>query len=95
MRRRVVGAMALLVSAKLLNVSVPFLFKCAVDSLNGIVATPLTMTDPQGALVAATMALITGCELFLHFISKLKRSESFTGFPLEHNAFHYFYRVST
>ena len=34
MRRRVLIALGLLVGAKLLNISVPFFFKHAVDALN-------------------------------------------------------------
>ncbi|CAD7698438.1 unnamed protein product [Ostreobium quekettii] len=50
-RRRIVGAFALLVAGKLLNVQVPFLFKYAVDSLT---LDPSGTTATTGTLIACT-----------------------------------------
>lgn len=64
-RKRVVIAMGLLVSAKLLNVAVPFLFKFAVDHLNTHLDSPLHLDgDPQTAILSATYAILIGCTLF-------------------------------
>nr|QST14982.1 ABCB7 protein [Diaphanosoma celebensis] len=59
-KKRVTLAMGLLVSAKLLNVGVPFLFKYAVDNLNAHMDSPLSMADPQSAALSATVALLLG-----------------------------------
>ena len=58
-------AMGLLVSAKLLNVGVPFLFKFAVDHLNTHLDSPLTMVDPQSTAMSVTVALLIGCKFSL------------------------------
>ena len=63
-------AMGLLISAKLLNVGVPFLFKYAIDHLNVHLDTPLHLSDPQGAVLTTTLALLMGCKQ-LPFISLL------------------------
>nr|CAG4636011.1 EOG090X02PU [Eubosmina coregoni] len=60
-RRRVVFASGLLVSAKLLNISVPFLFKYAVDYLNTALDSSLALTgDPQVAVFTTTSAILIG-----------------------------------
>ena len=64
-RKRVTMAMGLLVSAKLLNVGVPFLFKFAVDHLNAHLDSPLTMVDPQSTAMSVTVALLIGCKFSL------------------------------
>lgn len=56
-------ALGLLVGAKLLNVSVPFLFKYAIDGLN----TGLSMDTPQEAVLAAATSLMLGCKFFTLF----------------------------
>nr|QSX72236.1 ATP binding cassette subfamily B member 7 [Halisarca dujardinii] len=56
LKARVVGAVSLLVGAKLLNVQVPFFFKYAVDWLGN----PLNFDTPQGTIVTAATALILG-----------------------------------
>lgn len=62
-RRRVVIASGLLVSAKLLNISVPFLFKYAVDYLNTALDSPLVLNgEPQMAVFATTSAILIGCK---------------------------------
>uniref|UniRef100_A0A8D8VUY6 Iron-sulfur clusters transporter ABCB7, mitochondrial n=1 Tax=Cacopsylla melanoneura TaxID=428564 RepID=A0A8D8VUY6_9HEMI len=63
-RNRVKVAMGLLISAKLANVAVPFLFKYAVDELNtGLAsngAAVLDLTNSTDALIAATTSIILG-----------------------------------
>ena len=54
--------MSLLVTAKLSNVAVPFLFKYAVDDLNAVLDSPLHMNDAQGTIVTSAFALLLGCE---------------------------------
>lgn len=59
-RNRVKVALSLLIGAKLLNVSVPFVFKYAVDYLN--VGSTLNMeTAPDTVLTVAT-SLLLGCK---------------------------------
>ena len=57
-------AIGLLVGAKLLNVSVPFLFKYGVDTFNtaGSLGTP-----PETVATVATSILI-GCKHFIYII---------------------------
>jgi len=50
--------MGLLVGAKVLNVSVPFIFKYAVDGLN----TGLNMNTPVDAVFTAAVSLMIGCK---------------------------------
>lgn len=57
-KQRVLIAMGLLIGAKLLNISVPFLFKHAVDKLNSL--SSLASNDPQGTIVTMIMALLAG-----------------------------------
>lgn len=57
-KRRVVFASGLLVSAKLLNVGVPFLFKHAVDLLNTHLDSPLHMGDPQATITTAVFTVL-------------------------------------
>jgi len=59
-KQRVVVAMSLLVTAKLSNVAVPFLFKYAVDDLNAVLDSPLHMNDAQGTIVTSAFALLLG-----------------------------------
>ena len=55
-------ASGFLVSAKLLNISVPFLFKYAVDYLNTALDSPLVLNgDPQMTVFATTSAILIGC----------------------------------
>jgi len=59
--RRTVGlAFGLLVGAKLLNISVPFFFKYAVDELNAITGNKLNMDSPETAAATAVFALLIG-----------------------------------
>ncbi|EEB20224.1 ATP-binding cassette subfamily B, member 7 [Pediculus humanus corporis] len=55
-RKRVTIALGLLVGSKVLNVSVPFFFKCAIDGLN----TGLNMNSPEEALLTAAVSLMIG-----------------------------------
>ena len=57
-KTRVVIALALLVGAKLLNISVPFVFKHAIDSLNDV--TKFNVDDPCNTLSTFIFALIVG-----------------------------------
>ncbi|KAL1451965.1 hypothetical protein WDU94_006289 [Cyamophila willieti] len=63
-RNRVKVAMGLLISAKLANVAVPFLFKYAVDELNTGLASSgtvvLDLTNSTDALVASATSIILG-----------------------------------
>ncbi len=60
-RRTVVIALGLLVGAKLLNISVPFMFKHAVDSLNGLTGERLKLDGgPEEAVATAVFALLVG-----------------------------------
>ena len=54
-KTRVVGALALLIGGKILNVQVPFFFKQIVDSLN----VPITESTTVWVLAGASIA---GCE---------------------------------
>lgn len=63
-RKRVKIALGLLVGAKTLNVSVPFLFKYAVDTLNtssdgSVVLSVATASD---TILTYSIALLLGCE---------------------------------
>lgn len=57
---RVKLALKLLISAKLLNVSVPFIFKYSVDYLNS--AGTLNMTTPQDTIITVATSLLLGCK---------------------------------
>ena len=46
-KARVLLALFLLVAAKLLNTSVPFMFKEVVDDLNNITGSEINLSDPQ------------------------------------------------
>lgn len=59
-RKRVVIALELLIGAKLLNVSVPFLFKYAVDYLNA--GGTLNMESAPETLTTVSVALLLGCK---------------------------------
>lgn len=56
-RRRVCLSLGLLVGAKALSVSVPFIFKSAVDNLN-----VLSVATLPEATLAVTSSLVIGCE---------------------------------
>lgn len=56
-RRRVCISLGLLVGAKALNVSVPFIFKEAVDNLGA-----LSLATVPEATIAVTSSLVIGCE---------------------------------
>jgi len=55
-------ASGLLVSAKLLNVGVPFLFKHAVDLLNTHLDSPLHLGDPQATITTTVFTILVACE---------------------------------
>ena len=59
-KKRVVIAITLLVGAKLLNISVPFLFKYAVDELNQITGGNLNLDNPENTIVTMITALVVG-----------------------------------
>ena len=54
--------MALLVSAKLINVQVPFIFKDAVNFLNEHCGDALTMNSAPEAVLSTATALVVGCK---------------------------------
>lgn len=65
-RNRVKVAVGLLIGAKVLNVSVPFLFKYAVDDLNTKVAAPgsdaiLNFSTAPDTIASTAVALLIGC----------------------------------
>ncbi|VDQ10210.1 unnamed protein product [Trichobilharzia regenti] len=57
-RLRVVAAVVLLLSSKVVNVLVPFVFKLAVDCLSG--ETPLLLSDTNPATTATTILISYG-----------------------------------
>merc|ERR1719495_1952871 len=57
-KTRVVTALSLLVTAKVLNTSVPFIFKYAVDTLNATNA--LNLETPEAAVVTMVTATLVG-----------------------------------
>jgi ATP-binding cassette subfamily B (MDR/TAP) protein 7 len=59
-KQRVLIALTILVGAKVLNISVPFLFKHAVDQLNAMTGGNLDMSNPQHTLTTAIFALLVG-----------------------------------
>nr|CAG4647739.1 EOG090X02PU [Moina brachiata] len=60
-KRRVMVAMGLLVSAKFLNAAVPFFFKFAVDNLNSQFDSPLHLDgDPQTIMLTSATAILLG-----------------------------------
>ena len=61
-RKRVTLALGLLFSAKVLNTSVPFFFKHAVDTLSEY---PLINEVASNGFVMGPVALIIGCKIFL------------------------------
>ncbi|KAI1294881.1 Iron-sulfur clusters transporter ABCB7, mitochondrial [Halotydeus destructor] len=59
-RKRVLAALGLLVGSKVLNITVPFLFKFIVDKLNQEAGTPLNASDTASAALTVVIALIVG-----------------------------------
>jgi len=59
-RVRVVAAVFLLIGSKLLNISVPFLFKRAVDDINSITGSKLSVEDPEATVLTFVFALLVG-----------------------------------
>lgn len=57
-RRKVTTAIGLLVGAKILNVTVPFIFKYAIDGLN----LGLNMNTPVDTVLTAATSLMIACE---------------------------------
>uniref|UniRef100_A0A8C4R2S9 Iron-sulfur clusters transporter ABCB7, mitochondrial n=1 Tax=Eptatretus burgeri TaxID=7764 RepID=A0A8C4R2S9_EPTBU len=60
LRRRVVAALALLATAKLLTIQVPILFKIAVDTLNEQAGSPLQLSSVPSTIVTLSTAIILG-----------------------------------
>lgn len=56
-RKRVMLSLGLLISAKVINVGVPFLFKAAVDG-----AALLSVASAPEAVLATTVSLVIGCK---------------------------------
>lgn len=57
-RKRVTIAMALLITAKVINVEVPFIFKHAVDHLNAHAGNVLSMSDPASTVMTSAVSLM-------------------------------------
>lgn len=60
-RDRVKLALGLLVAAKVMNVSVPFIFKYAVDYLN--MAGTMNMDSGPAAVTTVATSIMLGCKL--------------------------------
>lgn len=60
---RVLTALSLLISAKLLNVQVPFIFKDGINYLNEHTGNLLTVAEPASAVAATAVSLMIGCEI--------------------------------
>lgn len=70
---RVKLALGLLVGAKLLNISVPVLFKLAVDDLNTKLAAAggeplLSLGSAPDAVLSTTFAILVGCKYVQNLI---------------------------
>lgn len=69
-RNRVMVSLSLLFGAKVVNVSVPFLFKYAIDEVNAAAASPAgdallgVATVPQ-AVGTTAFALLVGCQYLM------------------------------
>lgn len=68
-RNRVMLSLSLLFGAKMMNVTVPFLFKYAVDEVNHVATTPagdalLGMANVPQALGTTAFSLLVGCMYF-------------------------------
>lgn len=65
-RNRVMMSLSLLFGAKVMNVTVPFLFKYAIDEVNHLTTTPagelLGMATVPQALGTSAFSLLVGCE---------------------------------
>ena len=59
-KKRVVVSMGLLVTAKLVNVEVPFIFKYTVDFLNANTGNMLAFSDPSSTIMTTALALCLG-----------------------------------
>lgn len=62
-RDRVTLAVGLLIGAKVLNVSVPFIFKYAIDYLNS--AGTLNLDSAPATVTAVATSILIGCTLLL------------------------------
>lgn len=56
------SALGILVAAKLMNVSVPFIFKYLVDSLNEYTGSKLHFGDVPSAIASTAFALVLACK---------------------------------
>jgi ATP-binding cassette, subfamily B, heavy metal transporter len=75
LKLRVLGAMALLLAAKLATVSVPFTFKWATDALVGTGSAPVAATDWLVWVVAAPIALTiaySGMRILMAALTQLR-----------------------
>ena len=66
---RVVVALSLLVGAKMANISVPFMFKHAIDALNTLTGETMNLSDPQHTVATFAFALIVG---YARFVANLR-----------------------
>ncbi|OTF81365.1 ABC transporter sub-family B, mitochondrial-like protein [Euroglyphus maynei] len=60
LRNRVIMAMGLLVAAKAVSISVPFIFKHGIDHLNRHTGDVLAMTDPTSTVLTTSISLMIG-----------------------------------
>lgn len=64
LKKRVVVALGLLVAAKAVNVSVPFIFKYLIDFLNTSQGTPLNFSDPATTAITSAISLVVAYGVF-------------------------------
>ena len=61
-KQRVVASLGLLVLAKMVNVSVPFIFKHTIDLLNEKGAMQLALDTPAAGAATTVFCLVLGCK---------------------------------
>ncbi|XP_029602955.1 ATP-binding cassette sub-family B member 7, mitochondrial-like, partial [Salmo trutta] len=72
LRARVAIALGLLAGAKMTNVMVPFMFKYAVDELNGLSGHMLNLSDAPNTVATMATAVLIGCKSQLLFYTNQK-----------------------
>lgn len=61
-KQRVVASLGLLVVAKMVNVSVPFIFKNIIDFLNDHNTIQLSLETPAASAATTVLCLVLGCK---------------------------------
>uniref|UniRef100_A0A4W5JZW7 ABC transmembrane type-1 domain-containing protein n=1 Tax=Hucho hucho TaxID=62062 RepID=A0A4W5JZW7_9TELE len=82
LRARVAIALGLLAGAKMTNVMVPFMFKYAVDELNGLSGHMLNLSDAPNTVATMATAVLIGCKSHLFFYKNHKGPNCFFFFTL-------------